>query len=79
MTCFAVGEKRNMNITTIRYSAPKNGIGYTTETFRDTGTQSAINIIKARVPAAQISWVRFETATSPSDRRDSGSNGSGRR
>jgi hypothetical protein len=47
-----------MNTTTIRYSAPKNGIGYVTETFCDTSTQSALNIIKARIPNAQISWVR---------------------
>jgi len=60
-----------MNTTTIRYSAPKNGIGYVTETFCDTSTQSALNIIKARIPNAQISWVRFQTvpAPSPADRR----------
>ena len=61
-----------MDITTVRYSAPKMGIGYTTETFSNTSTQSALNIIKARVPAAQISWVRFQTVptASPTDRRD---------
>lgn len=70
-----------MDITTIRYSAPKMGIGYTTETFSNTSTQSALNIIKARVPAAQISWVRFQTVPtpSPSDRRDGGPDRSGRR
>jgi hypothetical protein len=65
---------RPMQITEICYSAPKNGIGYVTETFCDTSTQSAMNLIKARIPAAQISWVRFETVPtpSPSDRRDGG-------
>jgi hypothetical protein len=68
---FRVGEKRNMDITTVRYSAPKMGIGYTTETFNNTSTQSALNLIKARVPNAQISWVRFQTVPTPSpaDRR----------
>jgi hypothetical protein len=61
-----------MDITTIRYSAPKNGIAYTTETFSNTSTQSALNLIKARIPDARISWVRFETVPTPSpaDRRD---------
>ena len=65
---------RPMHTTTIRYSAPKNGVGYVTETFCDTSTQSAMNLIKARVPDARISWVRFQTvpAPSPSDRRDGG-------
>ena len=70
-----------MDITTVRYSAPKNGIGYVTETFCNTSTQSALNLIKARAPDAQISWVRFQTvpAPSPADRRDGGNNGSDRR
>jgi len=65
---------RSMHTTTIRYSAPKNGVGYVTETFNNTSTQSALNLIKARVPNAQISWVRFETVMkpSPTDRHDSG-------
>src|ERR1035441_2096648 len=50
-----------MDITTVRYSAPKMGIGFTTEVFSNTSTQSALNIIKARIPAAQISWVRFRS------------------
>ena len=61
-----------MHTTTIRYSAPKNGVGYVTESFSDTSTQSAMNLIKARVPDARISWVRFKTVPTPSpaDRRD---------
>ena len=63
---------RPMHTTTIRYSAPKSGISYTTESFRDTSTQSAINIIRPRIPDARVSWVRFETVPTPSpaDRRD---------
>jgi hypothetical protein len=63
-----------MDITTIRYSAPKNGVSYTTETLNNTSTQSAMNIIKSRIPDARVSWVRFETvpSLSPSERRNSG-------
>lgn len=48
-------------ITEIRYFGP--GIGYGTEMVHNANPQAAINIVKARVPNAQILTVKYHTVT----------------
>jgi hypothetical protein len=54
----------------IRYSSPKTG--FVTETVAAQTTQGAINLIRSRVPDANINWIKFHNAPQPDQRNDQG-------
>jgi hypothetical protein len=54
-------------ITEIRFFAP--GISYGTEMVHNASPQAAINILKARVPNAQIVTIKYHTVTEGRDGR----------
>ncbi len=58
-------------ITEIRLYGP--GIGYGAEMIHDANPQAAINIVKARIPNAQILGVKYHTVKDGSNGRSDSS------
>ncbi|MGA2137529.1 MAG: hypothetical protein ABSH14_01580 [Verrucomicrobiia bacterium] len=61
----------------IHHSSHKVG-GYFTEVIQGTSSQAAINMVRARVPDASISWLKYLPAPTSSD-RPTGGGSTGRR
>ena len=67
-----------MDVTEIRYYSPRAGFG--TELMHDTNPSAAINLLKARVGSdVRVLSMKYYTTPSPTDRRDGGTGGGGRR
>jgi len=67
----------NRDSIEIRYSSHKVG-GYVTEVIQGASPQGAINLVRARVPDASISWLKYLPSPTSSD-RPTGGGSTGRR
>jgi hypothetical protein len=67
-----------MDTTEIRFFGPH--IGFGTELVHNSNPQATINIVKAKIgPDVRILSMKYYSTPSPTDRRDGGTDKSGRR